>query len=805
MCGRVINSFSQILRPFVAWAALCLLLPQVVFASISLVAGETVILATSEQVSIDGSVTIAATSTLDASASGATITLTGDWTNLGTFVPGDLTIAGSGTSLISGNTTFRSFSCQSGSKTLTFAAGSTQTFVSGLTLSGQDANNRLTIRSTVPGSQYSLQLQSGHQTVSFVDVRDGNLGTSTILPLGSIDSGNNSDLWLFSIKISGQVLVGGTPLAGVLIDGGALGTKTTAADGRYSFSNVAFGTSYIMTPSLGGYTFTPASANGTINNHKTHNFTAISSGRNITGRVTLENLEQTPLAGVTVSGGGQSAVTDSAGNYQLSAVAPGAQQVTASLPGYQFTPETKQLTLSTGDAEASFTAKPVVANPAYAFWNGFLGMVNVLEIMNTGSDALNLNLTVYSIGGAGNTISKSWTVPPMTQRDIILNDLAGFEKDTYGMIKLAASHNSFDGRVSIYFPDTSGQRDSLYGFAYGEPLRNSNVGRSAVTFNSYHPGNNIWDANNSVFNWLSIGNLSASAKTFTVKRYNMVGLKVAEQDVTVPALGRRDVDGGHVNPGPNNVGTNVIIPKDNAAPYLASLARYAEGSNFDTWDYSFALPATTGAVRSVYAPISTVGIGENYVEVANMLERETSVALKFVDTEGFTLAENMMLLPAYSQRHLSTVGLLAGDVNSGYVAITPSEPNSIIAQSLFYHRENSNRSIQTAYASPAREIYGSKLYTTYNFYLGMNNLLRLMNIGSDENTLSYSLAGGEGRTLTLVGTGGFEKELFEASRRDSYGLVEITTPVPGTIAAELVRMRKLTSGKVEFAISSPAK
>ncbi|MDD2942633.1 MAG: hypothetical protein PHC51_06670 [bacterium] len=678
--------------------------------------------------------------------------------------------------------------------------------LSGVTVSEATAGNAITDAS----GNYSFTLNYGDSYNLSPQLTGYSFAPASTSGTITGDSSEHFAGTQLKYSISGTITSSGGPLSCVAINGGALGTSTTNSSGDYSFSNIPHVTSYTITPTRALYAFSPALASGTLTAAAVHNFSGTLTGFDVTGKITLENLEATPLAGVTVTGGGKSAVTNSTGEFTLEKVAVGTHEITATLAGYTFSPNSSQsVTISTAPASLAFTAKPTVTNPAYAFWNGFLGMINILEVMNIGDENLGVNLVVYSIGGNGNTITKSWTIPPHSQRDIILNDLEGFEKDTYGMIKLAASHNNFDGRVTLYQPDTSGEVDSQYGFAFSEPLRNIIKGKSAVMFNSYHPGNNIFDAENTVYNWLTIGNMSNAAKSFTVSRVDMSGTKVSEQVVTVPPLGRRDIDGGHVNPGPNNVGTNIITPTDSTAPYLANLVRYAEGSNFNSFDYSFTLPASTGDSRTIYAPISSAAV-ENFVEVANILDESVNYRLRFVDSEGYLLAENTVTLPALSQRHFPTMGLLAtGEATTGYVAITPDKPNSLIAQSVFYHRELSNRSIQTAYASPAREAFGTVMYTTYNFFLGMDNLMRVMNLADSESNIAYSLPDERskaGEPLTLLPGATSTFDLRKANRRsDGYGIVSINTSTPGAIASELVRIRQLTSGKLEFAIDTPAR
>lgn len=76
-------------------------------------------------------------------------------------------------------------------------------------------------------------------------------------------------------NISGMVSGGATNNSGVTIklSGSATQTMTTAAGGSYSFAGLANG-SYTVTPTLSGYTFTPASSTVSVsyNNFSSINF-----------------------------------------------------------------------------------------------------------------------------------------------------------------------------------------------------------------------------------------------------------------------------------------------------------------------------------------------------------------------------------------------------------------------------------------------------------------------------------------------------------------------------------------------------
>lgn len=121
--------------------------------------------------------------------------VTRDWANSGTFDAGIGTVelvdgCGAGLADILGDTTFAGLSMTTSTgKEHRFAAGSTQTVTTALTLAGV-SRNLLRIRSSVDGSEALLDLQ-GSQSIAFVDVKD-NHAVGVPLQLGpeSFTSGN---------------------------------------------------------------------------------------------------------------------------------------------------------------------------------------------------------------------------------------------------------------------------------------------------------------------------------------------------------------------------------------------------------------------------------------------------------------------------------------------------------------------------------------------------------------------------------------------------------------------------------------
>ena len=152
----------------------------------------------------------------------ATLQLSGDWDNLGSFAAGTSSVqitdgCGLLSGTVNGNTSFNNLSLSSSSgKQVTFTAGSTQGVAGSFVVAGA-LGNQLKIRSTVGGTKAFVNVQ-GSSSASCVDVEDNSALLGINIPMDSCSiKGPNSPGWLLTPAI--PLL---PPLAGALLLGALL-------------------------------------------------------------------------------------------------------------------------------------------------------------------------------------------------------------------------------------------------------------------------------------------------------------------------------------------------------------------------------------------------------------------------------------------------------------------------------------------------------------------------------------------------------------------------------------------------------
>ena len=136
----------------------------------------------------------------------ATLQLSGDWDNLGSFVAGTSSVqitdgCGLLSGVVNGDTSFNNLMLSSTSgKQVTFTAGSTQVVAGSFVVAGA-LGNQLKIRSNVPGTKAFVNVQ-GSSNASCVDVADNSALLGINIPMDSCSiKGPNSPGWLLSPMI----------------------------------------------------------------------------------------------------------------------------------------------------------------------------------------------------------------------------------------------------------------------------------------------------------------------------------------------------------------------------------------------------------------------------------------------------------------------------------------------------------------------------------------------------------------------------------------------------------------------------
>jgi len=142
--------------------------------------------------------------------------------------------------------------------------------------------------------------------------------------------------------VSGTVMAGGSPLAGVAFaatNGG--GCTSSNASGQYSCT-VGYAWSGSVTPSLSGYTFTPASRSysSVVANQTAQDYTAEAITYVVSGTVTAGG---SPFAGVAfaASNGGACTASNASGQYSCTVLQGYTGTVTPSLGSHAFTPASR--------------------------------------------------------------------------------------------------------------------------------------------------------------------------------------------------------------------------------------------------------------------------------------------------------------------------------------------------------------------------------------------------------------------------------------------------------------------------------
>ena len=390
-------------------------------------------------------------------------------------------------------------------------------------------------------------------------------------------------------------------------------------------------------------------------------------------------------------------------------------------------------------------------SPFYLIWNGFLEQTNVAGFINKTSDQT-VTATLDLRDRFGNSLSSTdITVPPRGQRDIILNDLAGFIPDDYGSVRVTFSPpGALDGYSAFY---RFSPVDSETEFAMVREFENSLTGNSYAVFNNFQPSLNPADVGLQVLHWLQIVNQNETdASTFTVNRYDSEGVLFETGDITIPARGRFDIQAGHEDLIRNRFGLVEVVPLDPTSPYSGELFRYG-GNQIaaapDEFFFGLSDNLSQGESNAQVVSISRTGGGESILEVTNIDSAPEEVQVEAFDSAtGEKLLDTILSLDPNQQVHLLSSSFFElGQV--GYAKITPLNGQTILAKNTVYFYRTSG-SVNSAYTTPARQAISGTVFSHYNTFLGQNNFLKLFNFNAVSTDLRVEFFDIDGNSLDVA-------------------------------------------------------
>ena len=452
---------------------------------------------------------------------------------------------------------------------------------------------------------------------------------------------------------------------------------------------------------------------------------------------------------------------------------------------------------------------PILSSPAYSTWNGFLGMINILELINRSASQREVTVSLFGMNGR---LTDSFTtkIEANSQKALILNERPGFKENSYGLVKVNFT-DGIEGQVSFYKSSSPTWGES-YDFAYSLPLVNALHNSSSVGFNTNFPGSAV------VANWLSIINLGESKQDFTVTKYDGQGNVLRSRTYTLRARERRDLEGGHVEPGLNQVGLITVQPKSTRLAYLAQLVRYGYEADSSTVKFAFPILAQAESKQTIGGFISNKEDTLNYLEVLNPSSRSTRAQVNCYTPEGSSIYDRSIPIRAHAQVHLPASSFLASTVGTGHCTIKDTKGNALLAYSMYYYPRSGTTEIVSLSGETLRETLGSNLTGGYNLFLNMNGKLLVANLNSDVQPFYLDLYRSSGSRSNkiyskLVSLAAHETMVFDLSNSstfrtlaNSYGVISVRSGDGRGLLASSIRERRSTDdGSVEFSIPTSVK
>jgi hypothetical protein len=124
-------------------------------------------------------------------------------------------------------------------------------------------------------------------------------------------------------------------------------------------------------------------------------------------------------------------------------------------------------------------------------------------------------------------------------------------------------------------------------------------------------------------------------------------------------------------------------------------------------------------------------------------------------------------------------------------------------QGMTYFHDCKDNKLQTAYFSNGRSSSRSFQVGSLNTNLGMRNILSLVPLASNGNTnFDVIVNSGVNSSPSALGFGSFQVLGILAN---TYGSVSVSSPDENQVIAEVLRVRELEDGRMDFVISTEMK
>jgi hypothetical protein len=209
--------------------------------------------------------------------------------------------------------------------------------------------------------------------------------------------------------------------------------------------------------------------------------------------------------------------------------------------------------------------------PEYCLeWNGFLSsLTQILELRNAGCSTLALEIKLRNLDGIVKS-SFETTLEPSRQKDIIINNLSGFEANEYGQVCAhitSGDHSSLDAQTVTYSLTSNG-----FDFAIPSPYYPPLAGIQSLPYNHFFPTLSASQKDNFVAGFVQISNTEDTQEVGNLVFYSNEGVEIRRISTSIPAKGRVDLPTHDI--GKNTFGLMQWEPVNSNAKFRVVLNRY---------------------------------------------------------------------------------------------------------------------------------------------------------------------------------------------------------------------------------------